>query len=396
MTLSSRHGRSRPDPGQNTDFGPAPSTDSRAGRSLGRTNTTARARSQSRHHEQQHLNLPDPSSFPLPPQRPSIDPSPSADPRHSRVVLVEKKDHRYDAARKAFSSQENDGVEKLRIYMGDSETYNMVPHPTHRTNAKDIILTMQDAGMMKGWVGSGEWMLWEVWKELGVERPIRTFEVVGDVVGAWGKLGVTGGNRLIAKISGLAPVLSRSALPSSAPMCSGYVDFEAKRGKWVKKWLMLRENAVYVAKRENAKEELLCSLSNFDAYIVTRAIKAPKPFTFALKSTDDLSFFEDKSDYMHLISCDEKTGGRWMERVLLARSFVLYQEKSTLFTASNGAAPTALSRSGTTSRKRAPTLLGSVLPSEPPIPPPMSHGHGHGHGVFEPGSLLGRQQAQRV
>lgn len=87
--------------------------------------------------------------------------------------MVEKKDHRYDAARKAFSSQENDGVEKLRIYMGDSETYNMVPHPTHRTNAKDIILTMQDAGMMKGWVGSGEWMLWEVWKELGVERPDR-------------------------------------------------------------------------------------------------------------------------------------------------------------------------------------------------------------------------------
>ena len=343
---------------------------------------------------------------------------------------MEKKDHRYDAvARKgtlpsssqdaSTGSGDGGGDNKLRVYMGDSETYNMVPfpspspHSTQKTNAKDIILTMQDAGMMKGWVGSGEWMLWEVWGELGVERPIRTFESVGDVLGAWGKLGVASlnangslggngngkGNRLIAKISALAPVLSRSALPSSAPMCSGYVDFEAKRGKWVKKWLMLRENAVYVAKRENAKEELLCSLSNFDAYIVTRAFKAPKPFTFALKSTDDLSFFEDKSDYMHLISCEEKTGQRWMERVLLARSFVLYQEKSTLFTASNGAAPTALSRSGTTSRKRAPTLLGSI-PSEPlsypanPVPPPM--GNGHGHGVFEPGSLLGRQQAQRV
>lgn len=40
----------------------------------------------------------------------------------------------------------------------------------------------------------------------------------------------------------------------------------------------------------------LCSLNNFDAYIVTRVSKAPKPYVFAVKSTDNISFFESTSD----------------------------------------------------------------------------------------------------
>jgi hypothetical protein len=46
-------------------------------------------------------------------------------------------------------------------------------------------------------------------------------------------------------------------------------------------------------------ETFLCSLSNFDAYAITRRHKAPKPFAFAVKSSDNISLFENKADYLH-------------------------------------------------------------------------------------------------
>ena len=71
-------------------------------------------------------------------------------------------------------------------------------------------------------------------------------------------------------------------------------------------------------------EVLLCSLSSFDAYFHTRPYKAPRPFSFAVKSTENLSLFENTADYLHIFSCAEKDGNIWMEKILLARvSFFL-------------------------------------------------------------------------
>lgn len=78
-------------------------------------------------------------------------------------------------------------------------------------------------------------------------------------------------------------------------------------------------------------EVCLCSLSNFDAYFVTRLHKAPKPFIFAVKSTDNLSFFENTADYLHIFSCNQKEGEKWMEAILLARvSPIIYLQDSEL------------------------------------------------------------------
>lgn len=71
-------------------------------------------------------------------------------------------------------------------------------------------------------------------------------------------------------------------------------------------------------------ETFLCKLSNFDVYSVTRVQKAPKPFVFAVKSTDSLSLFENTSDYLHTFSCKERDGLEWMSKILLARvSFLI-------------------------------------------------------------------------
>ena len=64
---------------------------------------------------------------------------------------------------------------------------------------------------------------------------------------------------------------------------------------------------------------LICSLSNFDAYLVTRIHKAPKPFTFSVKSVDNLDLFERAADYHHVFSCPVGDGLIWLEKILLAR-----------------------------------------------------------------------------
>jgi hypothetical protein len=83
--------------------------------------------------------------------------------------------------------------------------------------------------------------------------------------------------------------------------------------------MQLREHSLWLSKREGKDEMFLCSLSNFDAYLITRSHRAPKPFAFAVKSTDSLTFFENAADYLHNFSCNEKEGRIWMEKILVAR-----------------------------------------------------------------------------
>ena len=64
---------------------------------------------------------------------------------------------------------------------------------------------------------------------------------------------------------------------------------------------------------------MLCSMNNFDAYVVTRVTKAPKGYVFAVKSTDNITYFESTDDYLHMFSVSEKEGENWLEKILLAR-----------------------------------------------------------------------------
>ncbi|OBZ68874.1 hypothetical protein A0H81_11185 [Grifola frondosa] len=220
------------------------------------------------------------------------------------------------------------------------------------TTAREVLHVVEGQGHLENGAGVGGWMLWEVSQDFGMERPIRNFELLSDVCSSWNNDKTV--NMLVVKKTLLAPVLSRSAIPTSSPICHGYVQWEHKRGKWQKRWLELREHSLWLSKRDTGKDStFLCSLSNFDAYYVTRVHKAPKPYVFSVKSTDSLTFFENTADYVHVFSCGESEGKNWLEKILLARSYVLYQERNVLSSnnAGNGtgAGP---QRSGT--RKQAP------------------------------------------
>ena len=160
----------------------------------------------------------------------------------------------------------------------------------------------------------------------------------------------------------------------------------------------LRDNGLWLSKRDNGKDEVfLCKLTNFDVYSVTRVMKTPKPFVFAVKSTENLSLFENTADYLHTFCCKEKEGLEWMMNTLLARvsprpiqlsysrraakphllkSYVSYKGRP-----QSKPAGASLSRAGT---RRAASKPGQTLVS---IPPPTLQTVS-AKAVFEPGSLL--------
>ncbi|TFK73643.1 hypothetical protein BDN72DRAFT_834524 [Pluteus cervinus] len=276
------------------------------------------------------------------------------------------------------------GSQSQRIFIGDMQRFNMVELDA-TTTAGSVIETIEAQGSLKGWAGAGGWMLFEVAQDFGMERPIRSYELLSDVMASWNKDKMV--NTFLLKLTPLANPLSRNAMPSSSPMHTGFVEWESKRGKWSKRYLQLREHSLWLSKRESKKDEtFLCSLSNFDAYYVTRPHKAPKQFVFAVKSTDNPSFFENAADYLHVFSCSQREGEAWMERILLARSYVLHQERTVLFNPKGStsvppsSSATPLSRSGT--RKGRP-VQPLVTVAAPFAMHPTTNGD-----VFEKGSLL--------
>lgn len=106
----------------------------------------------------------------------------------------------------------------------------------------------------------------------------------------------------------------------------------------------LRQHSLFLSKRETVRpglrhilscvspvqqgkdQVMLCSMNNFDAYVVIRNPKAPKGFVFAVKSTDNISYFESTTDYIHMFSVPEKDGVHWLESILLARVRTLHHD----------------------------------------------------------------------
>ncbi|KAI0357508.1 hypothetical protein OH77DRAFT_1450975 [Trametes cingulata] len=274
-----------------------------------------------------------------------------------------------------------------RVFIGNMQRFCLVEIGSG-TSAGDVLSMVDAQGALEQGAGSGGWMLWEVSQDFGMERPIRSFEMLSDVCGAWNTDKTV--NLLVIKKTLLAPLLSPKAMPSASPTCSGYVQWEYKRGKWQKRWMELREHSLWLSKRDTGKDAtFLCSLNNFDAYYVTRVHKAPKPYVFSVKSTDSLSFFESTSDYVHVFSCGEGEGKNWLEKILLARSYVLYQERNVLSSASGNAAgglQRAVTRKQAPGQRPAQPLVNVNVPKADPMNAPIG---------FEPaaGSLLARRHA---
>lgn len=279
-----------------------------------------------------------------------------------------------------------------RMFIGNMQRFSVVEIGA-RTNAREVLADIVAKGdLSPEEVRSADWMLFEVANDFGMERPIREFEIVMEIYNSWNS--ETRVNYFMLKPTRLAPQLAASAIPKSSPTFGGYVEWEYKRGKWTKRWLELREHSLWISKRQGNKDAVvICTLANFDAYTVTRVHKSPKPFIFSVKSVQNMRMFENISDYHHVFSCDATDGAQWLQHILLARSYVLHQERAVLFRALNAPPAGAVTRAPTKRGPPAPLLLFD--PSKP-LPQQSSQMQSPASNAVDgfnpiPGSLLSKR-----
>lgn len=195
------------------------------------------------------------------------------------------------------------------------------------------------------------WTVTEIWRAMGVERPLREYELLQESIESWSS--EANSSLLLVKKSPLAPLLSNlSKNRSDTETTSGWVYLEVKHGKWSKRYIDVRNGAMYIGKSEKVRfkatwklaelgltciyhqqrdHTILCHFSNFDAYIVPQAciakMKTPKPFAFAVKSVDKVSLFENADqDYIHFFSVKtEAERDMWIQHILESRSKLVKQ-----------------------------------------------------------------------
>ncbi|GAA6005756.1 hypothetical protein JCM10207_005323 [Rhodosporidiobolus poonsookiae] len=262
-----------------------------------------------------------------------------------------------------------------KVYLNADASQHLTVQVTDKTTAGEVVAF----GVGKGALGKpqgpkealdGGWALWEVWRSLGLERPIREYEFVADIVKSWDD----SSNVLVFRRTPLWPVLSSHARLHPTMPRMGPVQLEVKKGKWSKRFLELKEGALSYSKSEKGKDAtILCQLSNFDVFFVSEKgqadVKPPKPFVFALKSRLTRAHFEEKSEWCHFVSIktsDEALG--WTKTILEAGNAVARQREQAVLGSSS--APTATSSPNLSGPLiSAAALAAPVVPPVPSLPP---------------------------
>jgi len=174
-------------------------------------------------------------------------------------------------------------------------------------------------------------VLLESFTQVGLERPIRKYEHVRDIMNSWDH---DAQNNLLLVPSasvGNENDLDVKSVPKEQPgNTSVYVYYSQKPGKWDKRWITLRSDGqVQVAKRNGAEMSNICHMSDFDIYIPTqrqlsKRIKPPKKWCFAVKSQQKSAIFLSTANFVHFFATnDKKLAAAWYSAVQGWRSWYL-------------------------------------------------------------------------
>lgn len=178
-------------------------------------------------------------------------------------------------------------------------------------------------------------VLFESFGKIGVQRPLRKYERIRDVINSWDH---DEQNSLILLPSAAGnndENLEVSSVLSAQPndfSCELY--YSTKPGKWDKKWVTLRSDGqVLYAKSEGHTEPkdmtIICHMTDFDIYTPTHSSKAkkirpPKKLCFAIKSQQKSNMFESLDNFAHFFSTsDKRLASEWYQAIHGWRSWYL-------------------------------------------------------------------------
>ncbi|OAD72033.1 hypothetical protein PHYBLDRAFT_187479 [Phycomyces blakesleeanus NRRL 1555(-)] len=160
----------------------------------------------------------------------------------------------------------------------------------------------------KGLIDMSEgWALFEIANSHGVERPLREWELVLEVVECWGP---DANNALLVKKY-------------------AYHNSLTAEGKWQKRFCYIKDNAIHHAKDTKGNgSAILCYLATFDVYTLLpqQSRSAPSGYVFALRAQDKDSIFEREEDYMRLLAVEDQEAMKdWVLSIRCTKSLIDHQ-----------------------------------------------------------------------
>ncbi|ESZ90442.1 hypothetical protein SBOR_9162 [Sclerotinia borealis F-4128] len=181
-------------------------------------------------------------------------------------------------------------------------------------------------------------VLLESYATLGLERKIRRYEHVRDIMNSWDR---DTQNALILEGSDFTDEnLEASYVLKDAPKdVTVQLYHSQKPGKWNKRYItLLSSGQVFISKKSgtglNDKDSTnICHLSDFDIYTPTahqirKVLKPPRKNCYAIKSQQKTSMFLSTENFVHFFCTDDQIAANaWYSAVQSWRSWYLVNKK---------------------------------------------------------------------
>jgi hypothetical protein len=168
----------------------------------------------------------------------------------------------------------------------------------------------------------------EVFTKASVERPLRMYEHVRDVMNSWDS-DDQHNLVIVPSTSDGDNELYASFAPKTEPKGGSWeLHYSNKRGKWDKRLVMLRKDGQLTY--EKGKTEVsICHLSDFDIYtpipqLVKTKVRPPKKHCYGVKSQQKSGIFENSTNFIHMFCTnDHKAADGFYHAVHSWRSWYL-------------------------------------------------------------------------
>ncbi|TVY52234.1 hypothetical protein LCER1_G006836, partial [Lachnellula cervina] len=199
-----------------------------------------------------------------------------------------------------------------------------------------VDITFSAANIMTQNVNPSTAVLLESYTQLGLERRIRKYEHVRDIMNSWDR---DTQNALLLQDSDSPNhdyELEASAAPREAPPdVTVYMYHSQKPHKWNKRYItLLSSGQIFVSKKPRIKMSdkdinNICHLSDFDIYTSTpqytrKTLKPPKKHCYAIKSQQKTTMFLSTENFVHYFSTDDSSlANIWYSAVQRWRSWYL-------------------------------------------------------------------------
>ncbi|MCJ1480563.1 hypothetical protein MMC06_000718 [Schaereria dolodes] len=237
----------------------------------------------------------------------------------------EQIENAFDAPRSAV----NAGIRMIKVKCNQSSVSLPI---TPSTTPIDLISSA--AGIMPENIDPRAAVLLESFKPIGLERPLRRYEHIRDILNSWDQ---DDQNSLVivpSIMKGDNDDLEAAKVSGRPPgEMSVHMYYSQKPGHWDKRWVTLRpDGQVLVAEQQYGNPrgaKNACHMSDFDIYLPTshqlsKKIRPPRKWCFAIKSQQKSSIFLSTINYVHFFSTSDKSlAASWYKAIQEWRSWYL-------------------------------------------------------------------------